>query len=144
MIRAAKYEKSCGIVVVNGSNILLLHYPSGHWDFPKGHVDGAETEHETAIRELFEETAIKDIDFIHGFRYATSYHYRRNRHIFQKKVVYFLGKTQQNTVTISHEHQDYIWLGWEEAKEKITFDNSRFILQEAHDFWLKNKHNIST
>ena len=57
-------ETSCGVVLVNYGSILLLQYPQGHWDFPKGHVDGAETEHETAIRELFEETAIKDIDFI--------------------------------------------------------------------------------
>lgn len=138
MIRAVKYEKSCGIVVVNNDLVLLLHYPSGHWDFPKGHVDGSETEHETAKRELFEETAIKDIAFIHGFRYATSYHYRRNRHIFQKKVVYFLGKTDETSVTISHEHQGHEWLGWDEAKARITFANSRYILQEAHDFWIKN------
>ena len=139
MIRAVKYEKSCGIVVVNNESILLLHYPSGHWDFPKGHVDGAETEHETAIRELFEETSITDIDFIHGFRYATSYHYRRNRHIFQKKVVYFLGRTKQTDVTISHEHQNHEWLHWDAAKTRITFPNSRYILQEAHDFWIRNK-----
>ena len=67
MIRAVKYEKSCGIVVLNNNKILLLHYPSGHWDFPKGHVDGNETEQETAVRELVEETAIDDIHLVRGF-----------------------------------------------------------------------------
>ena len=135
MTRAIKYEKSCGIVVINEDDILLLHYPSGHWDFPKGHVDGNETEHETALRELFEETAIKDVQFINGFRHATSYHYRRGRHIFHKKVVYFLATTNVRNVIISHEHQGHGWFSWEEAMEKITFDNSKSILKEAKLFW---------
>ncbi|MEC8383070.1 MAG: NUDIX domain-containing protein [Pseudomonadota bacterium] len=139
MIRAVKYEKSCGIVVLNNNKILLLHYPSGHWDFPKGHVDGNETEQETAVRELVEETAIDDIHLVRGFRYTTTYHYRRNRHIYQKKVVYFLGTTSVESVTISHEHQGYCWLEWDLAKEKMTFDNSRVILNEAHDFWIKQE-----
>lgn len=139
MTRAIKYEKSCGIVVVNNDKVLLLHYPSGYWDYPKGHVDGAETEHETATRELYEETGIKDIQFINGFRYATSFHYRRNRYTYQKKVVYFLATTHENRVKISHEHQDYAWLTWEQASDRITFENSAYILQEAKTYWLDNQ-----
>ena len=131
MARAIKYEKSCGIIVVNQDRVLLLHYPSGHWDFPKGHVDGEEQEEETARRELFEETGIKDIIFIDGFRFATSYHYRRGRHIYHKKVVYFLGKTSVNDVTISHEHQGFRWCHWRECMETLTFINSKSILSEA-------------
>ena len=134
MARAIKYEKSCGIILINKDNVLLLHYPSGHWDFPKGHVDGDEKEEDTAKRELFEETGIKDVIFIDGFRYATSYHYRRGRHIYHKKVVYFLGKTSINDVVISHEHQGFKWCGWNESQETLTFVNSRIILSEAEAF----------
>ena len=134
MARAIKYEKSCGIIVVNQDRVLLLHYPSGHWDFPKGHVDGEEQEEETARRELFEETGIKDIIFIDGFRFATSYHYRRGRHIYHKKVVYFLGKTSVNDVTISHEHQGFRWCHWRECMETLTFIKSKSILSEAEKF----------
>ena len=53
-------EKSCGIVLFREEEgtrqFLLLHYPSGHWDLAKGHVEEGETEHETATRELLEET----------------------------------------------------------------------------------------
>jgi bis(5'-nucleosidyl)-tetraphosphatase len=134
MAKAIKYEKSCGIIVVNQDRVLLLHYPSGHWDFPKGHVDGEEQEEETARRELFEETGIKDIIFIDGFRFATSYHYRRGRHIYHKKVVYFLGKTSVNDVTISHEHQGFQWCHWRDCMETLTFINSKSILSEAEKF----------
>ena len=134
MAKAIKYEKSCGIIVVNQDRVLLLHYPSGHWDFPKGHVDGEEQEEETARRELFEETGINDIIVIDGFRFATSYHYRRGRHIYHKKVVYFLGKTLVNDVTISHEHQGFQWCHWRDCMETLTFINSKSILSEAEKF----------
>ena len=140
MARAIRYEKSCGIILMNGSDVLLLHYPSGHWDFPKGHVDGDEQEKETAKRELLEETGIQTLSFIDGFRYATSYHYRRGRHIYHKKVVYFLGQTNTTSVTLSHEHQNFCWCSWPEALEKLTFTNSKLILQEAQQFLEPTDH----
>lgn len=139
MARAIKYEKSCGIILINKDKILLLHYPSGHWDFPKGHVDGDEKEEDTARRELHEETGIQDVVFIDGFRYATSYHYRRGRHIYHKKVVYFLGKTPVENVTISHEHQGYRWCSWQESQDTLTFINSQAILSEAERFLKPNQ-----
>tara|TARA_B100001989_G_scaffold237757_1_gene200640 strand:+ start:3280 stop:3705 length:426 start_codon:yes stop_codon:yes gene_type:complete len=139
MARAIKYEKSCGIILTNKDSVLLLHYPSGHWDFPKGHVDGDEKEEATARRELFEETGIEDVIFIDGFRYATSYHYRRGRHIYHKKVVYFLGKTTIEDVTISHEHQGFRWCKWHECSESLTFINSKIILEEAEKFLYPEK-----
>lgn len=134
MTASIRYEKSCGIIVLNGNNILLLHYPSGHWDFPKGHVDGAETEKETAKRELSEETGITNFKFIQGFREFTQYNYRRQRHLYQKKVVYFLGETQTLEIHLSSEHQGFGWFKWEDAFTQITFDNSKIILKAAENF----------
>ena len=46
-------ETSCGVVLVNFGSILLLQYPQGHWDFPKGHVEESDTDRrDTAAREL--------------------------------------------------------------------------------------------
>ena len=135
MVQSVRYEKSCGIIVVNNNKILLLHYPSGHWDFPKGHVDGSETEQETAQRELFEETAIEEFNFIDGFREATQYNYRRSRHLYQKKVVYFLGTTSIDSIQLSSEHQGFGWFAWRDAHQQITFENSKTILHAAERFW---------
>lgn len=56
------HEKSCGAIVYqihrNIEILLIKHVNSGHWSFPKGHVEGTETEVETAKREIKEETAI--------------------------------------------------------------------------------------
>ena len=55
-------EISAGAVVYfkNKDTIeyLLLHYKSGHWDFPKGHIEEGEEHKDTVEREIEEETSI--------------------------------------------------------------------------------------
>ena len=51
-----KHEKSCGAVIIKNNKVLVLQQVAGHWGFPKGHVEKGETEVETAIREIKEET----------------------------------------------------------------------------------------
>ena len=58
-------ETSCGIVLVNLDSILILQYPQGHWDLPKGHIEAEDESHkQTAFRELKEETGIKNIKIL--------------------------------------------------------------------------------
>lgn len=129
-------EKSCGLVVFRKAQpenlYLLLHYPSGHWDFAKGHVEAGETEEQTAIRELAEETGITKVNLIPGFRHAISYRYLRQGRQSNKQVVFFLAETAQDAIEISHEHQDHIWLPYSEALAKLTFDNAKQLLIKSH------------
>lgn len=58
-----QHEKSCGAIVYRKSHgnteiLLIKHINSGHWSFPKGHMETGETEVETAVREIKEETSI--------------------------------------------------------------------------------------
>lgn len=131
-------ETSCGIVVFREENgkryYLVLKYPGGHFDFPKGHIENQETEFETASRELFEETGIKDIEFIQGFREEISYIYRRQGKLSNKLVIFFLGETKSSAVKISHEHLEFFWLTYNDAMDKITFDNAKILLRKAEKF----------
>jgi bis(5'-nucleosidyl)-tetraphosphatase len=130
-------EKSCGIIVVRDAEqtqYLILHYPNGHWDLPKGHVEKGEEEHDTARRELEEETGISDIEFVDGYREAISYKYRRRGKISNKQVVFFLARTSKSEIQLSHEHQDFLWLPYEKALAKLTFDNARNIVKRAKEF----------
>ncbi len=131
-------EKSCGVIIFRKQNsenfYLILHYPGGHFDFPKGHVEANEEEMETAARELEEETGITDVQFIPGYREEMSYKYFRSGKPSNKQVVYFLAETKTEKITISHEHTGSIWLPYDEAMKKLTFANAQNLLEKAKHF----------
>jgi 8-oxo-dGTP pyrophosphatase MutT (NUDIX family) len=147
------FEKSVGAVVFrqNGENTmyLLLKYRSGHWDFPKGHVEVGETEEDTLRREVIEETGISDLLIVPEFRMKKRYFYRakheerieRKRdgrfiNIF-KKVIFFLAETSTKNVKLSHEHLDYRWLCYNDAIKRVTFKNAKDLLNKANEFLKK-------
>jgi 8-oxo-dGTP pyrophosphatase MutT (NUDIX family) len=134
-------EKSCGAVVFKKDseiNYLLLQYEAGHWDFVKGNVEKGETEQETAVRELREETGISNARFMDGFRERISYYYKRQGATVFKEVVFFLMESGTKEVKLSFEHVNFAWLTYDGAMEKLTFKNARDVLRKAQDFLTKN------
>ena len=134
-------ETSAGIVLFRkeGSKILflLLHYPSGHWDFVKGKMEDGESTHETAIREAREETGITDITFLENFEEWIKYDFQYQGELIHKKVVFFLAETKTKEVMISHEHLDYTWMDYNTSMEKTTFDNAKTVLTRAQTLLAK-------
>lgn len=123
-----KQEKSCGCIVINDKNeVLLIHHNAGHWDFPKGHMEDSETEVQTSIREVKEETNI-DVEVNEKYRYSTVYSPKEN---VIKEVVYFLARNiNDNKEAQLEEVSEVKWFKIDDAIEKITYDNSREILIE--------------
>jgi len=133
-------QKSTGIVlfrnVSNKNEFLLLHYPQVHWDFVQGKVEQGETPHETALRETKEETGISDIEFIDGFEESVEYDFRFKNEDIHKKVIFFLAKTNEKKISLSHEHNDFVWLEYDDALKKTTFRNAKNVLSKANEFLL--------
>lgn len=131
-------EKSCGLVLFSedkGQKVfLLLHYPGGHWDLPKGHVEKYEDEKQTALRELNEETGINDARIFDAFRDEIFYTYKLKGRTSNKQVIFFLAETKQKNIKLSHEHKGYAWLGFEDAYKKATFDNAKELIKKAKEF----------
>ncbi len=131
-------ERSAGAVIFRRENTirkyLLLHYPAGHWDFPKGGIDNNETPIETAIREIKEETGITDLTFIKGFEEKISYFYRKGGKTVHKEVIYFLAETKQEAISLSWEHMGYAWLSFGDAYKKLTFRTSKDVLRKAENY----------
>ena len=128
-------ETSAGAIVFrenNGSRLyLLLNYPSGHWDFVKGKMEEGESPHQTVIREAKEETGIEDLDLFSEYEEEIRYDFQFEGELIHKKVIFFLAKTKTEKITISHEHQDFVWLSYEDAMKKTTYENARSILSKA-------------
>ena len=127
-----KQEKSCGAVVCRkveeGIEILLIrHKNGGHWAFPKGHVENNETETETALREIWEETGLK-VELDTGFRRVVTFSPKPG---VMKDVVYFAGEAQPNDALKAQEEEllDICWESPEKAMERITFDNDKETLR---------------
>ncbi len=135
-------EKSCGAVIFTkkdeSTKYLLLNYAAGHWDFVKGNVEPNENEKQTVVRELQEETSITNAQFIEDFREPIVYFYRRQGLTVHKEVVFFVMEAYTDKVQLSFEHVGYSWLDYQHAMEKLTFKNSKDVLQKAHDFLKKN------
>ena len=134
-------ETSSGVVIFRKEDnkilFLLLHYPSGHWDFVKGKMEDGESFKETAIREAEEETGITDVKFLDDFEEWIQYNFQFDRQLVNKKVVFFLGETKTKDIKISHEHQNYIWMEYSDAMEKTTFDNAKTVLTKSYELLSK-------
>ena len=128
-------ETSAGIVIFRKEELkklfLLLHYPSGHWDFVKGKMEKGESTSQTAVRETQEETGITDITFVKDFEEWIEYNFKYQEELVQKKVVFFLEETKTKEIKISHEHSGYTWMDYNSAMEKTTFDNAKKVLTKA-------------
>ena len=136
-------ERSAGTVLFNENRgqieYLLLHYPTGHWDFAKGNIEEGERELETVKREVKEETSIDNIEFVDGFRKKIVYNYKRSGRLVHKEVIFYLARTNTKDVKISFEHKGYRWLNYEDAMKLLTYENAKMILEDANRFLNKSK-----
>ncbi len=136
----AKKEKSCGAIVFTRDKdikYLLLHYESGHWGFPKGHVEKGESEEETMGRELEEETGLRNVRLIKGFKEEILYFFKEKKKLIKKRVVFFLVESKSDKVKLSYEHVGFKWLPYESALKQLTYENTKNLLRKAHKFLTK-------
>lgn len=129
------YEKSCGAVVFYRTGtqlqILLVKNHNGkYWSFPKGHMEIGESEQETAIREIKEETGLT-VTLLEGYRQISDYvPFGR----IKKRVVFFLAETKTNQVHIQHSEIDtYTWVSFIQAQKMCNYENDLRVLRTAQE-----------
>ena len=134
------YEYSCGAVVftrIDGVPHYLLvrakDQPEGCHGFPKGHMESGETERETALREILEETGVR-VELLEGFRAVTEYTLPSPPDT-RKRVVFFLAEYADQQVHIQEtELAGFVLAPFDEALALTEFADSKQILTEAHAF----------
>eukprot|EP01105_Mastigella_eilhardi_P006803 TRINITY_DN18325_c0_g1_i1.p1 TRINITY_DN18325_c0_g1~~TRINITY_DN18325_c0_g1_i1.p1 ORF type:complete len:258 (+),score=65.26 TRINITY_DN18325_c0_g1_i1:33-776(+) len=127
-----KTFKSCGVLIYRtraagcrcdplaACEVLLLKKHNGDLDVPKGHMEKGETEVQTALRELKEETGIeRELITLDGiFRYETVYHpvYKRlGGELVEKTLVVFMGRLNDGEIepcnmdAVRSEHESFLW-----------------------------------
>lgn len=132
-----KTEKSCGAVVFTRTDgearYLLIRNMEGIYGFPKGHMEGDETEIETALREVKEETGIV-VSLLPGFRTEDS-HPIPGKPDTLKYIVYFLGFYENQTPEFQKDELTSAALyAYDEAMRLFQYESSKRILAEAAAF----------
>lgn len=94
-----KHEKSCGAICYTREEgaprvLVICHRYGGHWAFPKGHVEAGESEEETAMREVREETGAQ-VRVRPGYREVTTYSPAKG---VTKDVVFFVAEITGGTL----------------------------------------------
>jgi len=128
-------QKSCGAVVYKMKNneplFLIEHMRKGHISIPKGRVERNETEEETAIREIREETNL-EVNLDTGFRETITYSPRKN---VIKDVIFFIAEARSGEMR--NQESEVIkleWLPLDQALEIITFDQDKEVLRHAKEY----------
>lgn len=134
------YERSCGAIVFRKINdeyryLVIKNRRSIHWSFPKGHVEKGETDEDTALREVLEESGLH-IEIIPGFKTTSQYQIQGR---VEKTVNIYVARTDDTSTVIQEsEIEDYSWLTYDAAIKRLRFDNDKKILTEARDFLKAN------
>ena len=128
------YEKSCGAVIYRVTErgeirILLVKNRNGKcWTFPKGHIESGESEEQTALREIMEETGLS-VELVPGFRKISTY---RPFGKIKKTAVFFLAKAQKSVVSMQQTEIDYyLWVSLDEAMKMCRHENDTNILRDV-------------
>ena len=117
--------------------LLIKNKRSSNWGFPKGHLEKGETKYDAARREVLEETGLH-IKIHLGFEGISKYKIKNK---VDKIVSIFVGTTEDTTTVIQEEEiENYIWLPFTRAMKQLSFKNDKDILNNAHNFLLKNKY----
>lgn len=135
-----KYEKSCGAVVYRFQDgrlfFLVEHMIQGHTSIPKGHVEGNETEAETAVREIREETNLR-VRLDTAFRRETRYSPYEG---IEKQVVFFAAEALSSDMKNQESEVSSLeWLPSEEAALAMTYDSDREVLSQAEAYLLGDR-----
>lgn len=138
----APQERSCGAVVFTSDGdgairYVIIRSHEGLYGFPKGHSERNETEEETALREIREETGLTP-RLLPDFRRVDSYPLPKKPGV-AKQVVYFIAEySGQTPVPQESELSGLCLMPYEQAWNALQFASARRILADA-DRFLRNR-----
>ena len=121
-----------GGVVFNEADEVLLIFRRGKWDLPKGKLDPGESVIDCALREVMEETGLKNLTLLEKIG-SSSYCYKENEQLVLKQVQWFKMKTSDShslTPQIEEDITELKWVGLQELDPYLenTYNTIRDIL----------------
>mgnify|MGYP001570053510 CR=1 FL=1 len=111
--------------------LLVRSIKMQEWTFPKGHKNDGETDERAALRELAEETGLRDVSIIPDLSFVDSYDFERDGEKIYKAVTFFPAIIKNSVVTPDKtEIDNFKWATYEESLVIISFESPKKILGE--------------
>ncbi len=118
---------------------VLHRADSDQWQFIAGGGEDSETPKEAAVREVFEEAGIENADVMElvSRAYVPANVIKECHRKYWPKDTYVLPEYHfafccDTEIMVSKEHTEYVWIGYEEAMKKLTWDSNRTALYELN------------
>lgn len=144
-----KKDFSYGVIPIRqvGENwqVFLIHQFSrigdnSYWVFPKGHSEGEETELETAVRELKEETDMTADRILLEPTFKLRYSFIYDKVKIEKTVMFFIGIITGDSFKLDvDEVKEAGWYSLEAAAERLDYQDTKKLFAEAKSFIEKFK-----
>lgn len=131
---------SAGAVIVepSGNHVLVLLRPSrlgpsgkAEVRLPKGHIQPGETRRQAALREVREETGLRDLVIQTDLGHQLVEFEWRGRHCIRDESCFLVTSSQDVQPARPEKQFERLWLTWEEALERITFEAERAWVRRA-------------
>ncbi|MFO8146591.1 MAG: NUDIX hydrolase [Bacteroidota bacterium] len=122
LAKKLKVVNAAGGMVYNDKKEILFIYRNKRWDLPKGKVEEGETMEESAIREVMEETGVKDLEIVRFLR--KTYHVFKRKDKYRLKVTYWYEMYTPYTGELIPEHSEGIkkakWKNFAKSQKALT------------------------
>lgn len=123
-----------GGMVLNEANEVLFIYRNGRWDLPKGKIEKEESLEEGAIREVEEETGVKNLEITRFLQ--KTYHVFQRKGKYKLKVTYwFEMKTDYTGELVPEESEGIMKVKWKDREKaqkalKKSYANIKLLFPE--------------
>ncbi len=125
---------AAGGAVFNEYDELLMIFRRKHWDLPKGKTEKHETVDQSALREVSEETGIKDPEIMQELE-STWHMYKADARWVTKKTSWFRMKAKKQDLQPQTEEdiEKAVWLSRESAEDKIelAYNSLQPVIRQA-------------
>jgi 8-oxo-dGTP pyrophosphatase MutT (NUDIX family) len=134
----AHRETSAGGVVYRREEgvplFLLIRDSYGNWGFPKGHLESGERADQAAVREVREETGLRELA-LRGTIDTIDWYFRFRGRLIHKVCHFYLMETAESA-TAPQQAEGITacqWVAYDTAETSVSYANARHVLRRAHE-----------
>jgi ADP-ribose pyrophosphatase YjhB (NUDIX family) len=117
--------KAGGGLVVNEKGEVLFMLRRGKWDLPKGKLDAGETLESCALREVTEETGLRQLE-LKKFLLVTRHEYEEWGMAFVKESHWWLMNTTSHQELVPQTEEDITALKWVAPNDLKTIKQNTY------------------